>query len=93
MRKKIRAALFAGAIITITGTAAAAQPLPGEALYENHCTTCHASTVHIRERRQAQNLDAIRSWVIRWASVEELDWTREEVDSVTEYLNQRYYGF
>jgi cytochrome c5 len=68
-------------------------PTRGQMLYENHCTRCHESTVHIREARRATSIKALESWVIRWSDQQQLDWGPGEVRDVVDYLNRRYYKF
>jgi hypothetical protein len=65
----------------------------GQLLYENHCLTCHDSSVHIRQHDKARSLADIRRWVVRWAQHLKLDWTNEEISDVTNYLNQIFYDF
>lgn len=70
-------------------------PLPprGQMLYENHCTACHESVVHIRETRRTRSLAALRGRVTHWADYLRLDWGADEVEEVTRYLDDRYYRF
>jgi hypothetical protein len=63
----------------------------GRLLYENHCTHCHASVVHVREDRRARSLKEIETWVMRWAGVLKLTWNASDVAEVVDYLNRRYY--
>jgi cytochrome c5 len=65
----------------------------GQLLYENHCTVCHTSIVHIRERRKATSRDDIRMWIRRWQQHLQLQWGATEVDDVADFLNARFYGF
>lgn len=65
----------------------------GEMLYTNHCLDCHESLVHIREKRQVKNLDALRATVIRWSQELELKWSSHEIADVVLYLNMRYYHY
>jgi hypothetical protein len=73
--------------------ALAADEERGRLLYENHCTGCHESLVHIRETRKADTPAAIREQIERWRAVLDLDWQASEVDDVLEYLNRRYYHY
>lgn len=73
--------------------APALAPERGRLLYENHCTTCHESVVHVRERRRAGSLAALESWVRHWSRELGLDWGDGEVGAVVEYLNRRFYKF
>jgi mono/diheme cytochrome c family protein len=63
----------------------------GRLLYENHCTVCHTSVVHVRERRKAASREDIQTWIRRWQTELGLYWGTVEIDDVTEYLNDRYY--
>lgn len=68
----------------------AADGVRGRALYETRCIACHETSVHSRGKRVAGSCAAIREQVIRWSRGE---WSAEEIDDVTLYLNERYYGF
>lgn len=65
----------------------------GELLYENHCTGCHESIVHIRDNRRAQSVADLRGWVARWSGELKLNWSGEEIDAVAEFLAKRFYKF
>lgn len=65
----------------------------GEMLYTNHCLSCHESVVHIREKRRAKSLDALRATVTRWSQELELNWSSREIEDVVLYLNIRYYHY
>lgn len=65
----------------------------GQMLYENHCTRCHTSVVHVRKKRRADSLKVLEGWVRRWSAEEKLGWSENEVIEVVDYLNQRYYSF
>ncbi len=65
----------------------------GRLLYENHCTGCHESGVHIRARRAVRSLPELRKQVTRWSDHARLQWSEEEVEAVVRYLNDRHYRF
>jgi len=65
----------------------------GEALYENHCTSCHEDSVHKRDTRRATSLADLRKWVATWSFHASLAWSSEEIDDVTDFMNRRYYHF
>lgn len=65
----------------------------GQLLYENHCMSCHESSVHVRARTHAKSLPELRAWVLRWKEYLQLRWGREEVDDVVNHLNSQYYKF
>ena len=65
----------------------------GQLLYENHCTICHDSGAHIRERSKARSLTDIRQQVYRWSQQLDLEWSRAEINDVANFLNQHFYHF
>jgi cytochrome c5 len=73
------------------GDTRAADAERGRLLYQNHCTVCHTSVVHVRERRKAASREDIQSWIRRWQKELDLKWGSTEVDDVTEFLNNRFY--
>jgi mono/diheme cytochrome c family protein len=86
------AALVVAGVLLAPTFAAAAQFDRGQALYENHCRSCHEDWAHDREDRQVVgSLDALRARVAAWSIHSGLDWSAEEVDDVTGYLNRRFY--
>ena len=78
-------------LLLAAGGTSAADAERGQLLYENHCTVCHTSVVHVRERRKAASREDIQSWIRRWQTELGLQWGATEVDDVAEYLNDRYY--
>ncbi|MGE3450745.1 MAG: cytochrome C [Burkholderiales bacterium] len=92
MGSRFPAVLALCALLAGTG-AAAADARRGRILYEAHCGSCHAESVHGRESRAAANYEAVRGWVRRWAANLSLRWTDEEVADVASHLNERYYRF
>lgn len=86
------------AIITVlalaaTAPAPAADPDRGRMLYETRCDVCHDSGVHLRAARKAGSFEAIRAQVRRWDRELGASWSREEIDDVSVYLNDRFYLF
>lgn len=65
----------------------------GRALYEARCNDCHDRSVHRREPRAAKTFAEIRSFVLRWDRELGALWRADELDAVTRYLNQRFYGY
>ena len=66
---------------------------PGKALHEKACTSCHGSEVYTREDRKMQSLDNLRSQVARCNANTRAGWFDDEMNSVTEFLNDSYYHF
>ena len=65
----------------------------GQMLYENHCTSCHESTVYIRTKRKAKNYKEVGNWVNQRADWLNLGWSVVEKQEVMQYLNERYYKY
>ena len=65
----------------------------GHMLYENHCTSCHESTVYIRTKRKATNYKEMANWVNQFADSLNLGWGDVEKQEVMQYLNERYYKY
>ena len=65
----------------------------GQMLYENHCTSCHESTVYIRTKRKATNYKEVGNWVNQRADWLNLGWGDVEKQGVMQYLNERYYKY
>ena len=73
--------------------AQSANPERGRMLHENHCTSCHESTIHIRDEPKAKSIADINYQIMRWQNVLSLQWTTEEVEDVLQYLNERFYHY
>ena len=84
---------FAGVFSLLATVETMADGERGQLLYENHCTICHTSVVHVREKRKAASREDLLAWVRRWQQQLDLKWGNTEIEDVTEYLNERYYGF
>lgn len=85
------AIIVAATLLSVAGDTRAADAERGRLLYENHCTVCHTSVVHVRERRKATSREEIQSWIRRWQKELRLNWGSVEIDDVAEFLNDRYY--
>lgn len=98
MRKGMRQMLLRRVVLAcavlVSPTALLAQTFDrGEALYENHCKSCHESWAHERAGREAASLDAVRKRVAAWSVHSGLDWSDEEIGDVTGYLDRQFYRF
>jgi mono/diheme cytochrome c family protein len=65
----------------------------GRQLYENHCQTCHTAQVHGRKNRMAFSIGDLREIVDRWQRNQKLNWNREEIEDVVQYLGTTRYFF
>jgi mono/diheme cytochrome c family protein len=74
----------------------AAEPLDsvaGQLLYDTHCTSCHTTQIHWRDRHLATDWASLQAQVKRWQSNSALGWKQTEVMEVTRYLNDSIYHF
>lgn len=62
-------------------------------LYQNHCVACHTTQVHWRDQRLATDWPSLRAQVRRWERNTGLTWSEEDIEAVSQYLNQLYYQF
>jgi cytochrome c5 len=74
-------------------SAAAADADRGMVLYEARCVACHSTSVHNRDARKAKTFADVREWVSRWSNFLGSDWGPTEIDDVSRYVNDRFYGF
>jgi mono/diheme cytochrome c family protein len=93
--RQARPYLFSVALSTLLliPVAASAAAERGRLLYENHCTSCHISTLHVREQRKSKTPAEMRAWIVRWSGELKLNWREDELADVYQYLNNRYYKF
>ncbi|MFO1350959.1 MAG: hypothetical protein U1F68_09915 [Gammaproteobacteria bacterium] len=84
---------IAAVLMLVAGQSWAADIERGRQLYENHCTSCHADIVHLRDKKITRTLDDVRHQIARWKGVLNLDWTAAEMEDVLQFLNDNYYQF
>ena len=84
-------------ILTVTtallGSQAWAQVPRGEMLYENHCMQCHIQEIHWREKKRAIDKKSLIDQVDRWQRAAELAWSKQDIEEVSRYLNDKYYHY
>lgn len=94
VHSRIAAALSAAVLLQVAGSLLAdVDSARGEALYENHCSTCHDRNVHKRDDHQVQSMPELRTWVQSMSTHTGLDWQNEDIEDVAFYLNLRLYRF
>ena len=88
-----RALVAALAAALATGSALAADPARGRALYEERCADCHNESVHNDAARKARNFEDARRRVADFGARLDAGWSAAQIDDVAVYLNERYYRF
>lgn len=85
---------FVAAALAVPAAAAELRDVErGRALYENHCQVCHTAKVHGRANKLPITVAELRGIVELWQRDQNLRWSRQEIDDVTEYLNQTRYRY
>ena len=88
---------IAAALAGVTASVVALRAMEfdrGEALYENHCSTCHDPQTHVAgEARHVTTMADLRARVAAWSVHSGLNWSDEDVNDVTDFLNRRFYRF
>jgi mono/diheme cytochrome c family protein len=83
-------------IFSITTTALAENELNvkrGELLYTTHCDACHTSAMHWREEKLAKDWKSLKAQVVRWQTIAKASWDAQDIENVTQYLNNRFYHY
>jgi hypothetical protein len=65
----------------------------GAMLYDNHCIQCHTQQVHWREKKLATDLETLITQVDRWQRASGLEWSKNDIEEVSRYLNGKYYHY
>jgi mono/diheme cytochrome c family protein len=65
----------------------------GQALYENHCQSCHADWAHTRSGRKVASAEELNRRVAAWSVHAGLNWSAEEIRDVADYLERNFYHF
>ncbi len=61
-------------------------------MHDTYCIMCHSTEVYTRESRIARDYDSLREQVERWQANVALNWSNTEIEMMTNWLAERYYG-
>jgi hypothetical protein len=84
------AVLLSGGAL-LSGEADAGDLGRGQALHDTFCVACHNTAPYEREDRLANTYLEIRQQVDRWQGNARLRWSPQDIESVAEFLANRYY--
>lgn len=73
--------------------ATAADLARGKARHDEHCLTCHNSQLYTRPNRRVKNHAMLRKRVAYCANDIGEEWSGDQIDDVTAYLNESFYRF
>lgn len=65
----------------------------GKTLYEKHCVTCHGPEIYTRPDRRVTSKQKLIAQVQVCEQNLKLKWFDDEIESVAEYLNKKFYHF
>ena len=77
----------------VTSTVSVADPHEGKVLVEENCQKCHGSEYYTREDRKVNSLPALGKQVRFCEQALGLTLFDDQIESITEHLNQEYYKF
>jgi mono/diheme cytochrome c family protein len=91
-----RMARLAWVLAALLPLAARAQSLPepgsrGQMLYGNHCIACHTTQMHWRDRKLVTDWPSLKLQVRRWQAAAQLNWSEDDIDDVSRFLNDTFY--
>lgn len=65
----------------------------GKQLHDLQCQACHSAEIYERTGSPLGSLDELREAVVLWLTETQAEWTAEDVEDVTWYLNEVFYNF
>jgi mono/diheme cytochrome c family protein len=85
-------------LATISGAIGAAALLPGDAdhgqaVHAKQCTTCHDSGVYTRPNRRVKTIEGLQGQVRMCNGQLQTGLTRDELNDIVRFLNDRFYRF
>lgn len=79
------------ALAAFANPAAAGDLDRGKALHDTFCVMCHTPAIYSRSDRLANSYLEIRQQVERWQGNAKLRWSPQDIESVAEYVADKYY--
>ena len=95
-RKMTNKILLSAALLwaSLSAGAQAQDPVLGKELYDGRCLACHKEAPYGKGPPMALTLENLRAAAKLWDSISPGTlWTRQDLDDVTSYLNQKYYHY
>jgi len=92
-KKIIFSALGAVMMMLMWLTGFAETTKSGRELHNSNCVSCHDDGVYQRTNRIIKTMAGLKTQIRRCETTLDLTWFDEELDSVAEYLNNKYYQF
>jgi len=69
------------------------EPGRGELLYSTNCLGCHTEQMHWRDKKLAKDWQSLILEVRRWQEFSKLDWSVNDIEMVSRYLNATHYHY
>lgn len=86
-------ALYGSLAIAAAPAAVKVEPSRGELLYTTYCVACHTEQVHWRDKKLVANWKSLVAEVDRWQANGKLEWSRNDIEQVSRYLNAIHYHY
>ncbi len=86
-------ALGAGMMMLVWLTGSAETTKSGQELHDSNCISCHDDSVYQRRNGIIKTMAGLKTQIRRCETTLDLTWFDVELDSVAEYLNNKYYHF
>lgn len=84
--------------IALLSVSAQANEQRGKDLHDANCMSCHASLmggkpnqIYSRADRRVNSLDGLKNQVTRCKTTVGVDWPKDQINDVVEYLNHNFY--
>lgn len=85
--------LSAALLLSLAATAQAKDDFDPQQFLQQNCTRCHDDSVYTRKDRRVKSLEGLQNQVRRCDSMLGTKLYDDDLESLTQYLNQRYYHF
>lgn len=85
-------------LITLISLTSHAQD--GQALHQSECIECHSRmtggdghVIYSRDDRIVKNISELKARVAHCSNGSSTDWNENQIDTVVNYLNEKYYSY
>lgn len=85
--------LLTAALLLPLAVSAQAADFDAEKFHGENCTRCHDSSVYTRDNRRVQSLQALDNQVRRCDAMLGTKLYDDDINTLVDHLNQRYYHF
>ena len=84
--------LIAILVVVLAFASNASAQSQAKTMHDTYCIMCHGTELYTRESRIARDYESLREQVARWQANAALNWSDTEINIMTNWLAERYYG-